>query len=50
MYMLLWLNTAVVAVQMFFIGRFFVFLMTLFLKKIRITNKCKQTPLSFQTQ
>ena len=49
MYVLPWLNI-VEAVQMFFIKRFFVFFMTVSLIKIRINNKWRQTPLSFQTQ
>ena len=40
MYVLLWLNT-VVTVQMFFIERIFIFLMTLFLKKMGMLSVSK---------
>ena len=50
MYVSLWLNTAAAAVQIFFIKRIFCFLHDIILKEDGNNIKCKQTPISFQTQ
>ena len=49
MYVSLWLNT-VAAIQMLFIERIFCFLHSIILNEDGNNIKCKQTPLSFQTQ